>query len=172
MLWGTVADTLAGAAGPAPAGRMAEGTPVPGAAAPEAGEAEAEARKCYRTDDYAALAALPRGTVLAISNIGSSILRNTPHRTLAGPYHRNVAGNLAALDAFMGDAAAAEAVVRREGVTIVAVCPGNDETASFLADAPDGFLAGLVAGRTPPWLVPVPGSADAPLKLFTVSGLR
>ena len=49
--------------------------------------------------------------MLAISNLGSPILAYIRHRVFAGPYHRNVAGNLLALDAFMGTAAEARAIV-------------------------------------------------------------
>ena len=59
---------------------------------------------CERPADYALLAAQPPTTVLAISNLGAPILARTPHRVLAGPYHRNVIGNLLTLDAFMGTA--------------------------------------------------------------------
>ena len=57
---------------------------------------------CDRDADYAALAAEPATTVLAISNLGSPILANSHHRALAGPYHRNVAADLLMLKAFTG----------------------------------------------------------------------
>ncbi len=45
---------------------------------------------------------MPGTTVLAVSNLGAPILVYSGHRVFAGPYHRNVAGNLLALDAFLG----------------------------------------------------------------------
>jgi hypothetical protein len=123
---------------------------------------------CVARDDYAALAALPRATVLAVSNLGAPILRYTPQRVLAGPYHRNVEGDLATLNAFIGTDTEAHDIVRRYGVTIVASCAGNDETESLSRRAPDGFAARLAKGEVPTWLSPVPSTADSPLKLFRV----
>ena len=74
-----------------------------------------------------------------------------------------------ALDALMGAPAEAEKVVRAEHVTLVAHCPGNSETAALAGWAPNGFAAALDAGRVPAWLTPVPGRADAPLKLYRVA---
>ena len=71
-------------------------------------------RSCDNASDLAALAALPATTVLAISNLGAPILAHTHHRVLAGPYHRNVAGNLLALQAFMGSDAAGRRDRRRQ----------------------------------------------------------
>src|SRR5690606_37879908 len=107
---------------------------------------------CGSARDYEDLAALPRATVLAPSNLGAPILAYTPHRALAGPYHRNTAGNLATLDMLMAAPDEASRLIRAAGVTLVAFCPGNNET-QFLADAaPDGLLASLAGGRAPPWL--------------------
>ena len=106
--------------------------------------------------DYAALAALQPTTVLAPSNLGAPILRYTPHRTLAGPYHRNVAGNLVALDMLMAAPDEAERLVRAAGIGLVAICPGNSETGFLAEAAPAGLAARLAAGAAPDWLLPEP----------------
>ncbi|PLP56210.1 polysaccharide biosynthesis protein GtrA [Mesorhizobium loti] len=135
------------------------------AAATGAGSAASE---CNGPAEYATLATMPVTTVLAVSNLGSPILAYTNHRALAGPYHRNVKGNLLVLDAFTGPVSAAEAIVRGQHVGLIAVCRGNAET-SYLTDvAPDGFLADLIKGRLPIWLEPVPGTAGKPLALYRV----
>ena len=118
-----------------------------------AGTGEA-ASACTGAPSHAALAALPAGTVLAISNLGAPILAYTPHRVLAGPYHRNVDGNLAALDLLMGAPEEAEEQARRLGIDYVAVCPGNGETSAIASWAPQGLLARLAAGEVPAWLEP------------------
>lgn len=123
---------------------------------------------CTGAADYAALAALPTGTVLAISNLGAQILAYTAHSALAGPYHRNVDGNLATLDMLMGDTSAGEPQARSLGIDYVAVCPGNSETTAILGWAPDGLLARLAADDAPAWLEPVPGEAS-PIRVFRVS---
>jgi hypothetical protein len=123
---------------------------------------------CVARDDYAALAALPHATVLAVSNLGAPILRYTPQRVLAGPYHRNVEGDLATLNAFIGTDAEARDIARRYGVTIVASCAGNPETIALSRKAPHGLAAHLMKGEVPAWLSPVPSTADQSLKRFRV----
>lgn len=124
---------------------------------------------CENVVDYARLATLPATKVLAISNLGAPILRHTEHRVLAGPYHRNVAGNLTALSAFMGSTEEAHAIVVAQGVTMVALCPGNSESTALAGWAPDGFMASLLAGNVPDWLEALPDSDDQPLRLFRVT---
>lgn len=134
-------------------------------------KAAGEASQCYARADYERLAQLPAGTVLAISNLGSAMLLNTPHRVVAGSYHRNLRGNGLTLDMLMGDAGAAEALARRLGVDYVALCPGNPETRALAKWAPEGLLAGLAAGEVPDWLRPMEGSQDEALRLYRVPSL-
>jgi hypothetical protein len=154
VAWGLAAQGVATATGPADVA-AAEG-------------AAQETSACLAQPDYAALAALPATTVLAVSNLGAPILAWTPHRALAGPYHRNVAGNLAVLDMLMGSPDEASALAARLGVGIVALCPGNDETRVLAASAPGGLLAGLLAGNVPGWLEPLP--SDPAMPLFRANG--
>ncbi len=120
---------------------------------------------CQSASDYAALAGMPATRVLAISNLGAPILRYTGHSVLSGPYHRNVDGNLAALDMLMGDIDAARQAMRAAGVTLVAACPGNDESKALAGWAPDGLAARLNAGDPPPWLLPTVGP-EGPLRIY------
>lgn len=123
-------------------------------------EANATSRSpgaCYATDSYAELGKLPAGTVLAISNLGSGIITYTHHRALAGPYHRNVAGNLAVLDTLLADPEAARAAAIASGATLLAVCPGNSETKMLVREAPNSLLAQLAAGKRPSWLEHIAG---------------
>jgi hypothetical protein len=123
---------------------------------------------CQGKASFAALSRMPGTTVLAISNLGSPILAYSGHRVFAGPYHRNIAGNLLALDAFLGSDADARSVVEGHHVGLVAVCRGNPESQLFAATAPDGFLAGLMRGNVPEWLEPVADTKGAPLELYRV----
>lgn len=132
-------------------------------------EQELAKQTCYDPADFADLATLPPTEVLTISNLGAPILRYTHHSVLAGPYHRNVAGNLAVLEALIGSPGKAREVTRMHGVGLVALCRGNNETAILARRAPDGLLADLLAGRPPGWLRPVAGTAGKPLELYSVS---
>jgi hypothetical protein len=135
-----------------------------GAAAKDAGSDAL----CHGKASFAALGSMPATTVLSISNLGSPILAFTGHRALASLYHRNVAGNVLALDALLGSAAEAKAILQSRHVGLVALCRGNPESRLFAATAPDGFLAGLMRGGVPDWLEPVAETRGAPLELYRV----
>lgn len=134
--------------------------------APAEAKEELIAEKCYKRIDYDLLAAMPADRVLVISNLGASVLSKTPHSVLAGPYHRNVAGNLAALNAFMGSPSQAAAIIKENGIGMVAFCRGNNETKFLAKRAPDGLLAGMLAGEIPGWLEIVEESKGKPLEIY------
>jgi hypothetical protein len=123
---------------------------------------------CGKPADFHDLAALPATTVLASSNLGSGILMFTGHRALAGPYHRNVGGNLAMLDAFMGTPEIARAVIQREQVGLIAICRGNTEEISLGLDAPKGLAATLLRGDVPDWLELDSSTAGKPIEIYKV----
>ncbi|MFD2054001.1 GtrA family protein [Mesorhizobium calcicola] len=123
---------------------------------------------CQAKASFAALGRLPDTTVLAVSNLGSPILVYSRHRVFAGPYHRNVAGNLLALDAFLGSDAQARSIAGDHHVGLVALCRGNPESQLFAFTAPGGFLAGLMRGNVPEWLQPIAETSGAALELYRV----
>ena len=124
--------------------------------------------ECESKASFAPLARLPDTTVLAVSNLGSPILAYSGHRVFAGPYHRNIAGDLLALDAFLGSAADARAIVASHHVGIVALCRGSAETQLLAAKAPQGFLAGLMHATVPEWLEPIAETKGNPVELYRV----
>lgn len=130
--------------------------------------ASAANSSCQSIGDFAQLAAQPATTVLAISNLGSPILAYSGHRVFAGPYHRNIAGNLLALAAFTGTLAEARDIVEGQDVGLVAFCRGNAESRLLSKKAPDGLLSSLMAGAVPAWLEALPASAGKPLELYRV----
>jgi hypothetical protein len=134
----------------------------------EPGVAAAHAGVCEKRADFADLAAQRATTVLAISNLGSPILAYSEHRAIAGPYHRNTAGNLMVVEAFMGSSDAAKAVVERQHVGIVALCRASPEGAILVENAPQGFLAGLMRGAVPAWLEPIAETSGKPVELYRV----
>lgn len=107
---------------------------------------------CSARASFAELAGLPAGTVAAVTDLGSPILAYTPHRALAGPYHRNIDGNLIAYRALLDPAVEAERRLRAAGVDYVVVCAANGENANLTTRAPGGLDADLLAGRVPSWL--------------------
>ena len=108
------------------------------------------------------------GTVLAVSDLGSPILANTSHRVLAGPYHRNMVGNLAMINAFLGSAADAESIARDASVDYLALCRGNAENRNFSVREPAGLMADLIAGRVPPWMALDPETRGATIEVYRI----
>ncbi|RWL39883.1 MAG: GtrA family protein [Mesorhizobium sp.] len=125
-------------------------------------------RACEKKATFAPLGGMAGTTVLAISNLGAPILVYSGHKVFAGPYHRNVAGNLLALDAFLGSADDARRIVEAHHVGLVAICPGNFESRTLTQKAPQGFLAGLLRGSVPDWLEPVGETKGGPIELYRV----
>lgn len=114
---------------------------------------------CDRAALLAALDHLPKGTLLSSIDLGAEAIAATPHRALAGPYHRNTAGNRAVYAIFLEDASRAQEAARAMRVDYLALCPGDLTEAGA---APSASLAAALRGGTPPhWLtrVPVKGGA-------------
>lgn len=123
---------------------------------------------CETARDFAVLAGQPATTVLAISNLGASILAYSDHRAFAGPYHRNVEGDLLALDALTGPVDAAKSIVERHHVGLVAFCRNNGESRFLFEKAPGGLLAELMRGDVPAWLDLVADTRGKALELYRV----
>jgi hypothetical protein len=123
------------------------------------------AASCFTPAAAATAAALAPGLVLAPIDLGPEILYFTPLSVLGAPYHRNVVGNLAVLDAF---AAPPEDARRRAGTLGVAYlfyCPGEPVPEPL----PAGSLGALLErGDTPPWLAPIPADEEARIRLYRV----
>jgi hypothetical protein len=159
LVWLVSLDIVWGAVANAASVAITKAAPEPAASAQGT---------CNRPADYAALAAGSPTTVLAISNLGAPILAFTRHHVLAGPYHRNIAGNLFALDAFMGTSEQARAMIRDNRISMIAICRGNGETALLAGWAPAGFLAAFINGHQPDWLDKLPQAAGQPLEIYRV----
>ena len=124
---------------------------------------------CYRQDNLAELAALPKGLLLAPVDLGAHLLADTPHAVLAAPYHRigpAILATHAVLSARTIDEAAA--LVRKTGATYVAVCPGMNRLVTPVEAGPDSLYARLKRGEALPFLEPVPLSAGSPFKAWRV----
>ena len=123
---------------------------------------------CYTADVYRQLAAEPVGVVLGATDLGAGMLMHSPHRAVAGPYHRNTAGNLLLIEAMTAAPAAAHAMLVAHGVTHVADCLNSADGSDFIEAAPAGLQAQLRSGKPPRWLVPVPGTVDGPMPVYRV----
>jgi len=111
---------------------------------------------CHQAADYAPLARLPRGRVLGFIDAGPFLLMQTPHEVLAAPYHRNIKGNGAMFDVFLGPVGEAQQRLAALGVDYVAFCPSSAERYTYAKAAPGGLAAALGRGEAPPFLERIP----------------
>ncbi len=135
-------------------------------AAPIVGDAPQDKDQCTTQAALAGLAAEPPGVVSAVSNMGSDILRHTPHRVLSAPYHRNQGGMLAQLHIAMAGETEAEAHLRDAGVTLVAFCAADPEAIDIARAYPESLTAALMTDAPPAYLLPVSG--EGPLAVYRV----
>jgi hypothetical protein len=119
------------------------------------------AQGCTRAETIAALRTLPPGRVLAPIDTGADIVTATPHTAIAGPYHRNNAGNAAMYRFFLGDADQARAVAAASRADYVLLCRGAfAETGRVTRDT-------IAGGARPLWLVARP-TPSPNLQLFAI----
>lgn len=111
---------------------------------------------CADRETLSALDRLDTGTFAAPMELSAYIIGGTQHRSLAGPFHRNVRGNRAMADLFLASPEEARYQANLWTVDYVALCPSR--TGGLPAGlARPGNLAGhLLAGAPPAWLDPVP----------------
>lgn len=100
---------------------------------------------CTAPETIERLARLPPGVLLAPVDTGAWAIAATPHHLLAGPYHRNAAGTLAALHFYAATPDEARVIAVRWHVRYVLAC-----------DPADGrFARALLSGPPPRWLHPL-----------------
>jgi len=112
--------------------------------------------------------------ILANVFFGPELLYTTPHEVVATPYPRGAAGGIWDAYSIMtapGDEAA-EALIRRRGITWILLCPDSTEPVLYRPyEAGPTFYARLAEGRHPPWLRPLVLPPElAPFRLFEVAG--
>lgn len=113
----------------------------------------AERQACVREENYASLAALPKGLV-AVNEYewGPYVLAWSKHTVLAAPYHRIPAGIISSDKIFNSPQEAARAEIERTGVQYLFVCnpvrPAHIEKSQW----EQSLLGQLASGVTPAWL--------------------
>jgi len=126
--------------------------------APATAPDKAEPKVCKWRDLAPLLrsAEISRGKPLVLlSHIhqGPEILYRTPHRVLAGPYHRNTTGILDIYTALTTtDEAQARAILQRRKVDYVILCADSDEEKHVLKVEGDTVVRKIVTGDAPKWL--------------------
>jgi len=125
-----------------------------------------ESADCASKTALAPIASLEPGVVASASNMGSPLLRFTPHRVLSGPYHRDQAGMLAELHIALAEPQQAETLLREAKVTLLAFCKGDPQVELLAGRSPKGLYAQLGAGHVPAYLEPIPAPAGSAVRFF------
>lgn len=134
-----------------------------------AGRAQGEvALGCDFSKAVPALEAIPPQTLLMGLDIGPTLLVMTRHKVIATAHHRADTAIRDVIEAFLGPDEAARLIMARRGAAMVVICPGGSEARFYAEKAPDGFIAHLMSGRTPPWLQPVPMPAAGGVKAWRI----
>lgn len=127
---------------------------------------EAADRRCYSASALEPLDGLAPGRAFAPLDTGPFLLAHTSLSVVAGPFHRNDAGNLAVLKGFTAPPDAARAIVRDTGARYVVICPSPAPLPAGAA-VQDDLATALDAGRVPAWLKPVP-LGGTPYRVYAV----
>ncbi|MES3044860.1 hypothetical protein [Sphingomonas faeni] len=110
------------------------------------------ASTCTSPPAIAALDHLSPGMVMAPIDVAPWGIAATPHAFVAGPYHRNTAGNVAMYRFFIGRSSQARAIADQWKVRYVVYC---DSDFDGIQPAPDSMAKELASRRIPAWLKPL-----------------
>jgi hypothetical protein len=112
-------------------------------------------RTCTAPAAYAALDRLPPGLVLSRIDLGPALLLMTHHAVVAAPYHRNLVGMRAAIEAAEGSEETLRRVARERGADYLLLCTAALDRSE--AGGPEPFATDLARGAVPDpdWLAPV-----------------
>lgn len=128
-----------------------------------------EKDQCVSPQTMAELNSLPAtATMINLIDMGAPILTYTPHRVMAGPYHRNIAGNLLSIDTFILPPQEAYQRARQSDADHVIYCTKMGDVTDWAMSYPDSLIARLSAGTIPDWLEPVALPAGSALRLFKI----
>ena len=109
---------------------------------------------CMTLSSIASLKQLPKGRIMAPSDLGPAILAETNHDVFAGPYHRNNDGIVALIRLMMAPPPAAKQILSDRHVDYVVTCPPAPDV-NIIKLAPDGLEAQLSRGEVPDFLEPL-----------------
>ncbi len=129
-------------------------------AAAEAGLAS-HRRPCANAADIATVGALPTATLFAPIDATPALLAATPHRAIAGGYHRGAAAIDIVIHGFTAAPGDARAIVLATRAEYLVACPGMNEMELYRTVAPNGLWARLERGERIAWLRPVPVKGPA-----------
>ncbi len=116
----------------------------------------ASAAGCESIDSIATLSAIKDARFVAPFDMGPAILLATPNQVLASSHHRNMQAMHDHIEIFRQTPDAARILLRKHGITHIAVCPDEGEMNYYIKRDPYGLWANLARGNTPFFLEKLP----------------
>lgn len=123
---------------------------------------------CDLHESVGSLDRLAPATIFAPIDIGPAILEQTRHAVVATGHHRAQLAMKDVILAYTGTDEAAREIVSRHKAAYIVVCTDLVEPQLYAKEAPDGFIAHLLQGRSPAWLEELPMDAPAAFKVWRV----
>ncbi|RPF71467.1 hypothetical protein [Aurantiacibacter spongiae] len=118
--------------------------------------------------DYAGLAALRPGKMIAPLDAGPEILGKTSHTVVAAGYHRNQIPMNRVIAGFIGPANVMQRTARLLDVDYIVACLAAPDFAIYAQVQKDNLASEIVANRPPAWLEPAPDFASGALRVYRV----
>jgi hypothetical protein len=113
---------------------------------------DAQSAKCESVKSVRMLSLLPDSNLIAPFDMGPAILMTTRHRVLASSHHRNERGMHDQIEIFRSSPDKARALLKKRGITRIAVCTDEAEMGLYVAKDPNGLWAQLADAKLPDWL--------------------
>ena len=123
---------------------------------------------CFKTANYAPLAALPPGLLVTDIDFGPFVLALTPHSVLAAPYHRLSSGIVEAHRIFASPPEEAHHIVSRLHASYVVTCGARGPVGLSDSQRQASLFGRLQAGAVPDWLTPEPATDGQPFVIYRV----
>ncbi len=123
--------------------------PMLGMAHAEPHPTHSSSQMCYQAAAFQQLASLPPGLVFADLNLASTILLLTPHRIVAGPYHRLNEDIVFAKQMMQMEPRGAIAALRDRGIGYVVTCASFNEPIVSTQDPDKALYPALISEHVP-----------------------
>ena len=107
-------------------------------------------RSCYRTQDFDNLNFLQSGLVMSDLSYATSLLVNTSHNVITGPYHRNEEAVVDTINFFRGTKSEAQRIAEKYKIDYVSMCVVGKETK--LRSEKNTLRSEIFRGKAPDWL--------------------
>ena len=138
---------------------------------PSTNETRETSRDRYVCTGYLGLRgldSLPPSALFAPLDISAHLLAYTRHSVVATGHHRNRPGMKAVISAFMAAPDQARSIIAATPARYLAFCPGENEVLKYAKLEPNGLMAGLLKGRAPAWLEPVPMRKGERIRVYRI----